>query len=161
MKRPAVVTLAGTALAAAALAGCSSAFSHAASPAASPKATASAQHQTLTSCLAQVAWNLRNSASVKVLYADTGALAADERAQNSSGVTKAGRKLASDAVAAATLPLPPMASGSWKTLTAEYAAAGSAIAGGAVASAVPQLEAGSAAITVFSAATGKCTGATA
>jgi hypothetical protein len=159
MKRPAVVTLAGAALAVAALAGCSSAFSHAASPAASPKATASAQDQNQSSCMAQLAWNLNNSAAVKALYADTGALAADERAQNSPGVTKAGRKLASDAIAAATLPLPPMASGSWKTLTADYAAAGSAIAGGDVASAVPQLEAGSEAITAFSAATGKCTAA--
>jgi hypothetical protein len=159
MKPPAVVTLAGAALAAAALAGCSSAFSHAASSAASAKATASAQHQTLTSCMAQLAWNLNNSASVKALYADTGALAADERAQNSAGVTKAGRKLASDAIAAATLPLPPMASGSWKALTQDYAGAGTAIAGGNASSAVPQLEAGNSAISAFSAATGKCASA--
>ena len=159
MKRPAVVTLAGTALAVAALAGCSSAFSHAASSAASPKATASAQDQTRSSCLAQLAWNLNNSSAVKALYADTGALAADERAQNTPGVTKAGRKLASDAIAAATLPLPPMASGSWKALTQDYASAGTAIAGGDASSAVPQLEAGDSAISAFSAATGKCTSA--
>jgi hypothetical protein len=158
MKRPAVVTLAGTALAVAALAGCSSAFHHAASPAASPKAT-SAQEQAQSSCMAQLAWNLNNSSAVKALYADTGALAADERAQNTPGVTKAGRKLASDAIAAATLPLPPMASGSWKALTEDYASAGTAIAGGNASSAVPQLEAGNSAISAFSAATGKCTGA--
>jgi hypothetical protein len=159
MKRPAVVTLAGAALAVAALAGCSSAFSHAASSAASPKATASAQDQNQSSCMAQLAWNLNNSGAVKALYADTGALAADERAQNTPGVTKAGRKLASDAIAAATLPLPPMASGSWKALTQDYASAGTAIAGGNASSAVPQLEAGNSAISAFSAATGKCTSA--
>ena len=70
---------------------------------------------------------------MKALYADTGALAADERAENTPGVTKAGHKLASDAIAA--------------------------VAGGDASSAVPQLEAGNAAITGFSAATGKCTGA--
>jgi hypothetical protein len=159
MKSPAVVTLAGAALAVAALAGCSSAFGHAASSAASPKATGSAQDQTQSSCLAQLAWNLNNSSTVKALYADTGALAADERAQNSSGVTKAARKLASDAIAAATLPLPPMASGSWKALTEDYATAGTVIAGGNASSAVPQLEAGNSAISAFSAATGKCTSA--
>jgi len=159
MKRPAVVTLAGAALAIAALAGCSSAFQHSASTAATPKATASAQAQTQSSCMAQLAWNLSNSAAVKALYADTGALAADERAENTPGVTKAGHKLASDAIAAATLPLPPVDPGSWKALTQDYAAAGTAIAGGDASSAVPQLEAGNAAITAFSAATGKCTGA--
>lgn len=118
--------------------------------------------------MAQLAWNLSNSAAVKALYADTGALAADERAENTPRVTKAGHKLASDAIAAATLPLPPVDPGSplppvdpgsWKALTQDYAAAGTAIAGGDASSAVPQLEAGNAAITAFSAATGKCTGA--
>ena len=74
MKPPAVVTLAGAALAVAALAGCSSAFSRAASSAASPKAT-SAQEQAQSSCMAQLAWNLNNSSAVKALYADTGAKA--------------------------------------------------------------------------------------
>jgi hypothetical protein len=159
MKRPAIVTLAGAALAVAALAGCSSAFSHSADSAATPKATASAQEQTQSSCMAQLAWNLNNSAAVKALYADTGALAADERAQNAPGVTKAGRKLASDAIAAATLPLPPVDPGSWKALTQDYASAGTAIAGGNASSAVPQLEAGNSAISAFSAATGKCASA--
>jgi hypothetical protein len=159
MQCPAVVTLAGAALAVAVLAGCGSAFHHAASSAATPKASASAQDQTQSTCMAQLSWTLHNSAAVKALYADTGALAADERAQNTPGITKAGRKLASDAIAAATLPLPPMASGSWKVLTMDYAAAGTAIAGGNASSAVPQLEAGNSAIAAFSAVTGKCTSA--
>jgi hypothetical protein len=61
-----------------------------------------------------------------------------------------------DAVAAATLPLPPVDPASWKALTADYAAAGTAIAAGNASGAVPQLEAGNGAISAFSAAAGKC-----
>jgi hypothetical protein len=93
---------------------------------------------------------------VKALYADTGALSADASANNLPGVAKAGRKLASDAIAAAALPLPPVDPASWKTLTADYAVAGTAIAGGDASGAVPQLEAGNSAISAFSGATGKC-----
>ena len=46
--------------------------------------------------------------------------------------------------------------GSWKTLTADYAVAGTVIAGGDASGAVPQLEAGNSAISAFSGATGKC-----
>ena len=83
-------------------------------------------------------------------------MAADASADNLPGVTKAGRKLASDATAAATLPLPPVAPGSWKALIAGYAAAGTALAEGNAGDAVPQLEAGNSAISAFSGATGKC-----
>jgi hypothetical protein len=93
---------------------------------------------------------------VTALYADTGALSADGSADNQPGVAKAGGTLASDAIAAAALPLPPIDPGSWKTLTADYAAAGTAIAGGDLSGAVPQLEAGNSAISAFSGATGKC-----
>ena len=92
------------------------------------------------------------------LYADTGALSADGSANNLPGVAKAGRILASDAIAAAALPLPPVDPGSWKILTVDYAAAGTAIAGGDLSGAVPQLEAGNSAIVAFSGATGKCLG---
>jgi hypothetical protein len=74
-------------------------------------------------------------------------------------VTNAGKKLTSDAIAAATLPLPPVDPGSWKTLTADFAAAGTDIAGGDASGAVPQLEAGNSAISAFSSAAGKCPGA--
>ncbi len=77
-------------------------------------------------------------------------------ADNAPGVTAAA--LASDALAAATLPLPPMGAQPWKTLTADYAVAGAAIAGGKTSGAVPQLEEGNGAITAFSGAIGKCAG---
>ena len=93
---------------------------------------------------------------MKALYADTGALAADASAGNAPAVTQAGRKLALDAVAAATLPLPPVDPASWKALTADYATAGTAIADGNASGAVPHLEAGNGAISAFSAAAGKC-----
>jgi hypothetical protein len=155
MKHPIVVLVTATALA-----GCSSSFAHSASTSATHSATASAAavSQLRQSCSAQAAWNKRGQASVNALYAATGALAADARANNATAVTKAGRKLASDALAAATLPLPPMGVASWKTLTADYAAAGTTIAGGAASGAVPQLEEGNSAISAFSAAIGKCAG---
>jgi hypothetical protein len=109
-------------------------------------------------CSEQAAWNRRNKASVQALYADTGALSADARAGNMPGVAKAGRKLASDAIAAAALPLPPVDPSSWKTLTADYATAGTAIAGGDATGAVPQLESGNGAIGTFTSAVGKCPG---
>jgi hypothetical protein len=104
----------------------------------------------------QATWNQRGQASVKALYADVGALSADASANNQPAVTKAGDKLTSDAIAAATLPLPPIAASSWKTLTAEYAAAGTAIAGGNASGAIPHLQAGNSAIAAFTSATGKC-----
>jgi hypothetical protein len=157
MKRPVVVTLAGAAFTLAALAGCASPFQHAAvSPAASRSAAASAQDQLQAACSQQAAWNQRGETSVRALYADTGALSADASANNPSGVTAAGRKLTSDAIAAATLPPPPVDPGSWKALTADYAAAGTAIAKGDASGAVPQLEAGDSAISAFSSAAGKC-----
>jgi hypothetical protein len=155
--RPIAVTLTGTVLTAAALAGCGAKLSDS-SHVAQPKTTTSSPDQQRVICAEQVAWNLRGKASVKALYADTGALAADASAENLPGVTKAGRKLASDAIAAATLPAPPVDSGSWKTLTADYAAAGTEIADGNAGGAVPQLEAGNSAISAFSAAIGKCSG---
>ncbi|MFY9927658.1 MAG: hypothetical protein WAK82_06605 [Streptosporangiaceae bacterium] len=120
-----------------------------------PRPPASCASQT---CSAQAAWNKRGQAAVNALYADAGALAADVRAGNTSGVTKAGRKLASDALAAATLPLPPMGLQSWRTLTLDYAVAGTAIADGKASDAVPQLEEGNGAISAFSGAIGKCAG---
>jgi hypothetical protein len=155
MKRPVVVTLAGAAFTLAALAGCSP-FRHAASPAASRSAAASAQDQLQATCSRQAAWNLRGGSSVRALYADTGALSADASANNAAGVTAAGRKLTSDAIAAATLPQPPADPGSWKALTADYAAAGTAISKGDASGAIPELEAGNSAISAFSAAAGKC-----
>jgi len=107
-------------------------------------------------CSQQAAWAQRGEAFVKALYADTGALSADASADNSAAVTKASHKLTSDAIAAATLPLPPVDPGSWKTLTADYAAAGTAIAGGNASGAVSQLEAGNTAMSAFSSAAGKC-----
>jgi len=177
MKRLIVVTLAGPVLAVAALTGCANVLHHAASPAAT-RATASATRPTASAtrptasaaqaaasaaadsariaCSEQTTWNERGAASVAALYADTGALSADGSADNLPGVAKAGRVLASDAIAAAALPLPPIDPGSWKTLTVDYAAAGTAIAGGDLSGAVPQLEAGNSAISAFSGATGKC-----
>jgi len=168
-KRPIAVTLAAMAVSVAALAGCASPFQHASKSATSTtqkatavaqqKATAVAQSRARLVCADQVAWNLRGEASVKALYADTGALSADASADNLPGLTKAGRKLTSDAIAAATLPLPPVDPASWKALTAAYAAAGTAIATGDATGAVPQLQAGSSAISAFTSATGKCSGA--
>ena len=109
------------------------------------------QEPTQIVCSQQAAWNQRGGASVKALYADAGALSADASANNPPAVTNAGKKLTSDAIAAATLPLPPVDPGSWKTLTADFAAAGTDIAGGDASGAVPQLEAGNSAIGAFSA----------
>jgi hypothetical protein len=159
MKRPIAITVVGAALTVAALVGCTSSFHNAPNPAAARKATAAAQDRSRLICSEQAAWNLRGEASLKALYADTGALAADASADNLPGVTKAGRKLASDATAAATLPLPPVAPGSWKALIAGYAAAGTALAEGNAGDAVPQLEAGNSAISAFTSAAGKCSGA--
>jgi hypothetical protein len=157
LKRP-VVTLAGAALVVAVLAGCSSVFHHAPKAAATPKVTAAAQDQLRLACSRQATWALHGEAAVKALYADTGALGADASANNVRGIMKAGRKLASDAIAAASLPLPPVDPASWKALTVDYAAAGTAIAGGDAVGGVPQLEAGNSAISAFSTATGKCAG---
>ena len=180
MKRLIVVTLAAPVLAVAALTGCANVLHHAASPAAtrataaaspdstavaspdstavaSPGSTAAAAADSARiACSEQTTWDKRGAASVTALYADTGALSADGSADNLPGVAKAGRILASDAIAAAALPLPPVDPGSWKTLTVDYAAAGTAIAGGDLSGAVPQLEAGNSAISAFSGATGKC-----
>jgi hypothetical protein len=156
MKRRIVVILAGPVLTVAALTGCSSASQHAASPAATRATATVAADAARIACSEQVAWAKRGAASVQALYADTGALSADASANNLPGVAKAGRKLASDAIAAATLPLPAVDPGSWKTFTADYAVAGTAIAGGDASGAVPQLEEGNSAISAFSAATGKC-----
>lgn len=159
MPRSFVAIPAGAILALAALAGCASA--HGAADAASTrKAAAQAAAHLRQLCTEQASWAQRGEASVKALYADTGALAADASASNSAGVTKAGRKLSSDAIAAATLPLPPLAQSSWKALTADYATAGSAIAAGNSSGAVPQLEAGNSAISAFTTAVGKCSGLT-
>ena len=166
MRPTIVLALAASVLAAGALAGCAGAFHHAMSPAAtqsaatqsaaSPSAAAAAQDQMRQACSEQATWDRRGQVSVKALYADTGALSADASAGNAPAVTQAGRKLASDAIAAAALPLPPVDPASWKALTADYAVAGTAIAGGDASGAVPQLEAGNGAISAFSAAAGKC-----
>jgi hypothetical protein len=160
MKRLIVVALAGPVLTVAALTGCASV--HAASPAATratTKPTAAAADSARIACSEQVAWAQRGAASVTALYADTGALSADASANNLPGVAKAGRKLASDAIAAAALPLPPVDPGSWKALTGDYAAAGTALAEDNAGGAVPQLEAGNSAISAFTSAAGKCSGA--
>ena len=149
MKRPIVIGV--TAIA---LAGCSSSLAHSAGT--STTATPTAASSLRQNCSDQATWNKQGQSYVNALYAATGALAADARANNAAGVTKAGKKLASDALAAATLPL--MGTQSWKTLTADYASAGTAIAGGAASGAVPQLEEGNTAIGAFSAAIGKCAG---
>jgi hypothetical protein len=165
-KHPIAVTLAAMAVSVAALAGCASPFQHAsksataaaAAAATTQKATAVAQSRARLVCADQVAWNLRGEASVKALYADTGALSADASAGNLPGVIHAGHQLTSDAITAATLPLPPVDPASWKALTAAYAAAGTALATGNATAAVPQLQAGSSAISAFTSATGKCSG---
>jgi len=164
MKRLIVVTLAGPVLAVAALTGCANVLHHAASPAATRATAAASKDSTAAAaadsariaCSEQLTWDKRGAASVTALYADTGALSADGSADNLPGVANAGRILASDAIAAAALPLPPVDPGSWKILTVDYAAAGTAIAGGDLSGAVPQLEAGNSAIVAFSGATGKC-----
>jgi hypothetical protein len=156
MKRLILVVLAAPVLTVAALTGCASASQHAASPAATRATATTAQDSARLACSEQAAWAVHGAASVKALYADTGALSADASANNLPGVAKAGRKLASDAIAAAALPLPPVDPASWKILTADYAVAGTAIAGGDASGAVPQLEAGNGAISAFSGATGKC-----
>ena len=156
MKRLIAGILAGPVLTVAALTGCASALHHAASPAATRATATAAADSARVACSEQVAWAQHGAASVTALYADTGALSADASANNLPGVAKAGRKLASDAIAAAALPLPPVDPGSWRTLTADYAVAGTAIAGGDASGAVPQLEAGNSAISAFSDATGKC-----
>jgi hypothetical protein len=166
MKRLIVVTLAGPVLAVAALTGCANVLHHAPGPAAAPATAAASKDSTAAAaaaadsariaCSEQMTWDRRGAASVTALYADTGALSADGSADNLPGVAKAGRILASDAIAAAALPLPPVDPGSWKILTVDYAAAGTAIAGGDLSGAVPQLEAGNSAIVAFSGATGKC-----
>jgi hypothetical protein len=155
MKGQIVVILAGPVLTVAALTACASASAHVPSPAAT-RTSATAADSARIACSGQVAWARRGAASVQALYADTGALSADASANNLPGVAKAGRKLASDAIAAAALPLPPVDPGAWKTLTADYAVAGTAIAGGDASGAVPQLEEGNSAISAFSGATGKC-----
>jgi hypothetical protein len=158
LKRP-VAALAGAVLTLAALAGCASLSQHAPKPAATRTATAAAaQDQLRLACSQQAAWARRGEASVKALYADTGALAADASASNMPAIMRAGRKLASDALAAAALPLPAVDPASWKALTVDYAAAGTAIAGGDAVGGVPQLEAANGAISAFCTATGKCAG---
>jgi hypothetical protein len=163
MKRPAAVALTGPILAsavlAAALAGCTSLTDHttAAADSASASASAGVATPSRASCAEFVSWNLRGQSAVKALYADTGALTADAHANNAKAVTSAGRKLTSDAIAAATLPVPPVAAASWKTLTAAYAAAGTALANGDATGAVPQLQQGNTAISAFSTATATCT----
>ena len=143
----------------AALGGCAGPFHHAANPEVARTAQAAAASRTQLTCSEQAAWNLRGKASVTALYADTGALSADATADNLPGVTKAGRKLASDAIAAATLPLPTVDPTSWKALIAAYAAAGTSLAAGNASGAVPQLQTGNSAISAFTTAIGKCQGA--
>jgi hypothetical protein len=165
LKGPAKKRLAALALAAgaiAAVAGCTSPFSQlGATPAKQPAkqqkaATDATVKPQTTACADQQAWTVSGGASMKALYADTGALAADASAGNAPGVEKAGHKLATDALVAATLPLPPVDPASWKAMTAAYAAAGSAIAGGNASGAIPQLEAGNSAIGAFAKAVAKC-----
>jgi hypothetical protein len=170
MKSPAAVVrpsldspvLARTVLASAALvttlAGCASMTQHAATPAASASASGSASAATpaQAACSELVSWNQRGASAVKALYADTGALTADARANNAKAVAAAGRKLTSDAIAAATLPVPPVAVASWKALTAAYAAAGTALANGDATGAVPRLQEGNSAISAFSTASARC-----
>jgi hypothetical protein len=141
-----------------ALAGCASMTQHATTSAASASASASAGASTPSqaTCVELVSWNQRGASAVKALYADTGALTADARANNAKAVAAAGRKLTSDAIAAATLPVPPVAGASWKTLTAAYAAAGTALANGDATGAVPKLQEGNSAISVFSTASARC-----
>ena len=113
MTRPIAVTLAGAALAVTAVTDCTSTSHRVTSAAATQSAATATQAPTQLVCSQQAAWNQRGEASVKALYADTGALSADASANNAPAVTKAGRKLTSDAIAAATLPLPPVDPASW------------------------------------------------
>jgi hypothetical protein len=163
-RRLAAVAL--TAGAIAVLGGCANPLQHAA--AASPSATASSAAKAAKAaqaavadrreqaCASQAAWNTRARTFLKAIYADTGALAADAQADNAPGVRKAGHKLASDAVAAATLPLPVVDPADWKTLVSASVTAGSALAGGEAITAVPQLETGSSAISAFTTSVAKC-----
>ena len=107
MKFPAVVrpVPAGPLLASAlvaALAGCASMTQHATTSAASASASAAASTAapSQATCLELVSWNQRGASAVKALYADTGALTADARANNAKAVAAAGRKLTSDAIEA-------------------------------------------------------------
>jgi hypothetical protein len=167
LRRRVTVTLAVAAVAARAggahplhhAAAASPAQTAAAQRAATQQAAVTAREKVTLACTGQAAWDAQAGLSVKALYADTGALSADARANNQAGVEKAGRKLASDAVAAAMLPLPPVDASAWKTLIAAYAAAGTALSGGGTTSAVPQLEVGSGALAAFSTAVAKCTAA--
>jgi hypothetical protein len=160
-KLPAATAVAATMLAAA-LAGCTSVTEHATNAAASASAspsgsgTAAVATPGKAACAELATWNQRGQSAVKALYADTGALTADAHANNANAVAKAGRKLTSDAIAAATLPVPPVAADSWKTLTAAYAGAGTALAQGNATGAVPQLQQGNTAISEFSTETAKC-----
>ena len=144
---------------AAALAGCSSLGSHATTSAATARAPSTAAAPSKADCAQLATWNKRGQTAVKALYADTGAVTADAQANNSQAVAAAGRKLTSDAIAAATLPVPPVAAGPWKQLTVAYAAAGTALARGDATGAVPQLQQGNTAIGAFSSATARCSGA--
>ena len=85
-------------------------------------------------------------------------MTADAQANNSQAVAAAGHKLTSDAIAAATLPVPPVGATSWKQLTAAYAAAGTALARGDATGAVPRLQEGNTAISAFSSAAARCSG---
>ena|ERR1700761_9287675 len=146
----------GGAVLAAALAGCASTTQHATTAAAPASASASTAVPSKADCAGLATWNKRGQTAVKALYADTGAVTADAQANNSKAVAAAGRKLTSDAIAAATLPVPPVGAGPWKKLTAAYAAAGTALARGDATGAVPQLQEGNTAIGAFSAATARC-----
>lgn len=160
-KRLAALALAVGAIAA--VAGCTTPFGQlgpasSKQPAKQQKAAtdATVKTQTTTACADQQAWTVTGGTSMKALYADTGALAADASAGNAPGVKQAGHKLATDALVAATLPLPPVDPASWKAMTAAYASAGSAIAAGNASGAIPQLEAGNSAIGAFAKAVAKC-----
>ncbi len=139
-----------------ALAGCASMTQPAATSAASASAASSAATPSQATCLELVSRNQRGAGAVKALYADTGALTADARADNAKAVAAAGRKLTSDAIAAAILPVPPVAGAWWRTLTAAYAAAGTALANGDATGAVPKLQEGNSAISAFSTASAQC-----
>jgi hypothetical protein len=173
--RKSLAAVALSVVAVAGLAGCANPFHHSSAAAAKDAATKTAATPTKsatarktdtgkttatekidTTCYRQVIWNAQTADSLKALYADIGALQADERADNAPGVKKAGHKLASDAVAAATLALPLVDQKDWMALIAAYATAGTALASGGAVSAVPQLEAGGSAITAFATAVAKC-----
>jgi hypothetical protein len=161
LARPSLAsTVLASAVLAAALAGCSSLGQHTTASkvvaSASASGSASAATPARAVCAELATWNQRGTSAVKALYADTGALTADAHANNSKAVVAAGRKLTSDAIAAATLPVPPVAAASWKTLTAAYAGAGTALAKGDATGAVPQLQEGNSAISAFSTSAAKC-----